>query len=84
MAWWRANGPGGAEWAKELHVEEDTADLREVRECTYAGRPLGEDPFVREVGESCGRHWVRGRPRKAAAVCTGAGQGTLFEDGGVA
>lgn len=84
MAWWRANGPNGAQWAKELRVEEDTADLREVRECTYAGRPLGEDRFVREVAESYGRHWARGRPRKAAAVYAGAGQGTLFEDDDVA
>ena len=31
--------------------------------CTCAGRPFGDEEFVRAISEQFGRHWAHGRPR---------------------
>jgi len=47
--WERA---GGAEtWAEMLGAEMTEEDVRELRKCTYSGRPFGEESFVAEMGE---------------------------------
>jgi len=39
-----------------------------LRRCTYAGRPFGDEEFVKGLSEQFDRHWVRGRPRKEPAA----------------
>jgi REP-associated tyrosine transposase len=81
LAWWRREAP--PHWSEILRageVEETTATLRR---CTYAGRPFGDESFVKEMGERFGRQWTRGRPKKtrkaiAASADEAADQFALF------
>ena len=61
LEWWRREQPRN--WEKMLQGEETQAEAI-LRTCTYAGKPFGEDCFVRELGEKFGRYWQQGRPRK--------------------
>src|ERR1017187_2125506 len=40
----------------------------QLRVCTYAERPFGDDDFVAEMAERFGRHWIRGRPSKRSTL----------------
>lgn len=67
MEWWRREQPRN--WEALLQGEESQAEFV-LRACTYAGKPFGEERFVREIGERFGRYWDRGRPRKAVKAAT--------------
>jgi putative transposase len=66
LEWWRREYDG-VDWAESLGGQ-DLERSAELRRCTYAGRPFGDDGFVKAVSEQFGRHWVRGRPRKEPAI----------------
>jgi hypothetical protein len=61
MGWWKRERPRN--WEAMLRGEDKQAEAV-LRSCTYAGKPFGEEGFVREIGEKFGRYWDRGRPRK--------------------
>jgi putative transposase len=55
--WSRA---GGRETWAELHGREISPDLvNQLRKCTYAGRPFGEDAFLEQMEERFQRRWRR-------------------------
>jgi hypothetical protein len=65
---------GGAErWEALLGEGEDPGSLRSLRRCTYAGRPFGEEAFLRAMEQRFHRQWRRGSfadalfPQKTAA-----------------
>jgi putative transposase len=81
LEWWRRES-GGVDWGRTLSGpgHEQSASLRR---CTYAGRPFGDEEFVKGLSEQFGRHWVRGRPRKepvAAAAAIDTRQLALFAE----
>ena len=44
---------GGADAWRRLHGRPDRVqEVRLLRRCTYAGRPFGEEEFVREIGRA--------------------------------
>jgi putative transposase len=57
---------GGQEgWRNLLETPPDIRKERDLRRCTYSGRPLGDGDFVGKMEEHFGRQWrSRGRPRK--------------------
>jgi putative transposase len=58
MAFWEKAG-GRDVWI-ELHGREvDPEQWNELRKCTYAGRPFGEESFVEEMEERFQRRWRR-------------------------
>ena len=62
----------------------DPEQSASLRRCTYAGRPFGNEEFVKGLSEQFGRHWVRGRPRKepaAAPAAMNSSQSALFAEG---
>src|SRR5262245_11851843 len=61
MEWWRRERP--KDWSELLDGEETQA-ASDLRGCTYAGKPFGEESFVSEMAERFGRYWNRGRPKK--------------------
>jgi len=58
MEFWRKAG-GKAAWidlhARELRPEQ----LQDLRRCTYAGRPFGEESFIEELEARFQRKWPR-------------------------
>jgi putative transposase len=44
------------------HTSEDSDT--DLRRCTYAGRPYGDEGFVQRMSERFGRYWQRGRSRR--------------------
>jgi putative transposase len=80
LDWWQREYDG-MEWRQVLSGpgDERTAPLTR---CTYAGRPFGDEEFVRGLSERFGRHWERGRPRKERAAATDARQLALFGEQG--
>ena len=78
--WWCRESQG-MDWPSILDEEGDQA-VTAIRRCTYAGRPFGDDDFVKTLGERFDRHWTRGRPRKQVAALPpeqeSMGQFTLF------
>jgi hypothetical protein len=69
MRWWETSA--AAEWS-QLLGSEDAVATAELRASTYAGRPFGDEVFVKEIGTQFGRGWTRGRPRKNGAAETSA------------
>jgi hypothetical protein len=53
------------DWDQVLQKEGEAATS--LPSCTYAGRPFGDEAFVKEVGDRFGRTWIRGRPPKKPA-----------------
>jgi putative transposase len=80
LEWWRREYDGG-DWAEALGGQ-DVEQRAELRRCTYAGRPYGDEEFVKAISQQFGRHWVRGRPRKAPAIsaASSGSQLALFEE----
>jgi putative transposase len=79
LEWWRRESDG-VDWGGALSGP-DPEQSASLRRCTYAGRPFGDEEFVKGLAEQFGRHWVRGRPRKepaAAPVETTTSQLALF------
>jgi putative transposase len=70
MRWWETSA-AAAEWS-QLLGSEDAVATAELRASTYAGRPFGDEVFVKEIGTRFGRGWTRGRPRKNGAAETSA------------
>ena len=71
--WWHRNGR--IAWRDELHAkaasQERPADheaIVQLRACTFAERPFGDDDFVAEMAERFGRRWTRGRPSKKSTL----------------
>jgi len=62
LAWWLRESDG-VDWGETLGGP-DPEQSASLRRCTYAGRPFGDEAFVKGLAEQFGRHWVRGRPRK--------------------
>ena len=78
MDWWRTEYDGVA-WRQVLcGPEGDESTI--LRRCTYAGRPFGDEIFVRAVSERYGRSWQRGRPKKERALAADGAQFALFEE----
>jgi putative transposase len=70
MEWWRREYDG-MDWEQTLGgSDRDQSAL--LRRCTYAGRPFGDEEFVKAISEQFGRHWVRGRPKKERAAVPAA------------
>ena len=74
MDWWRSTGRGA--WRDTLHRQAAAYEQRseahdslvQLRACTYAERPFGDDDFVAEMAERFRRHWIRGRPSKRSML----------------
>lgn len=72
MEWWRR--AGRSDWREVLNRQEAETDpaphdsIVQLRACTYAERPFGDEAFVDEMAEHFGRHWTRGRPSKRPTV----------------
>jgi putative transposase len=67
---WREAG-GAQNWRSLLASgEEDYREIREIRACTFSGKPYGSDQFVREMEQRFQRHWRPvGRPKAVSASC---------------
>ncbi len=64
LEWWRREAR--TDWNQALNAAEwDLASAH--RQCTYSGRPFGNESFVNEMAERFGRRWIRGRPKKEEA-----------------
>jgi putative transposase len=64
LGFWRRAG-GAAAWA-ELHGHPENAkEVHDLRKCTYAGRPFGNEEFVRTMEQRFQRKWLR--PEKKPA-----------------
>jgi putative transposase len=61
MEWWRREAL--SDWAAHLAAGDEVAEVA-LRQCTYAGRPYGEEAFAEGIAKRFGRYWQRGRPRK--------------------
>lgn len=58
LKFWREEG--GVERWRELHDQpDDPNQVQLLKRCTYAGRPFGEESFVREIEERFRRRWRR-------------------------
>jgi hypothetical protein len=64
LDWWRREGPKN--WSERLAGAQEQEESN-LRSCTYAGKPFGEESFVSEMAERFGRYWNRGRPRKKSS-----------------
>jgi len=58
MEFWELAG-GAQTWVEMLGAEVTEEDVRELRKCTYSGRPFGEESFVVEMEERFHRKWRR-------------------------
>jgi putative transposase len=71
LAFWREQG--GAERWSLLHGQPGEADqIRLLRRCTYAGRPLGEEEFVEQMENKFHRSWRRWGFEAGGEQATGA------------
>ena len=55
MEWWRREAP--PEWYQILNHQSPPESDSALRACTYAGRPFGDDSFLREMSIKFGRKW---------------------------
>jgi len=64
----------GAEgWAELLANDEELLELQLLRRCTYAGRPFGEEAFVKRIEKKLNRKWRRWRFEKEMMGAGAAG-----------
>jgi hypothetical protein len=73
MDWWRRSAT--TRWRETLRrkaAEADHPDRQDspvnLRACTYAERPFGDEAFVDEMAERFRRRWRRGRPSKRSSL----------------
>jgi len=81
LEWWGRES-GGVDWGRTLSGP-GREPSESLKRCTYAGRPFGDEEFVRGISEQFGRHWVRGRPKKERATvpaATNTSQLALFAE----
>jgi putative transposase len=79
MEWWQREAH--ADWEGFLQSRPHLPD-DQLRAATYAGKPFGNEEFLRDMAEQFDRHWTRGRPKRKRAVPTelgSAAQFSLFE-----
>jgi putative transposase len=74
LDFWRREG-GAERWGSLLATPEEMVSLRLLRRCTYAGRPFGDEAFLKEMEQQFQRSWRRWRFEQAAAPGTGAAAG---------
>ena len=73
LDFWRQDG-GVERWSSLLATPEEMVSLRLLRRCTYAGRPFGDEEFIKALEERFDRTWRRwkfeniGMPATAAAT----------------
>ena len=82
LGWWRRESDG-VDWGQTLSGP-DLEQSASLRRCTYAGRPFGDEAFVKGLSEQFDRHWARGRPRKepvTAPAPINTNQMALFAEG---
>jgi hypothetical protein len=80
MRWWH-HVTHNIDWAEKLAAEGSDSGSA-LQRCTYAGRPFGDEVFLKEMSQRFGRYWVRGRPPKqpmAAHVDEPNTQSSFFE-----
>jgi putative transposase len=58
LDFWRQEG-GAERWAALLATPEQMLILRLLRRCTYAGRPFGDEAFLKEMEQKFQRTWRR-------------------------
>jgi len=56
--YWKDQG-GTQGWADVLLSREEAVELSLLRRCTYAGRPFGEEEFVKGIESKLDRKWRR-------------------------
>jgi putative transposase len=67
------------DWEGWLGVRQDSAEIQFIRDCTAAGRPCGDDVFVKQIEEATRRALTRRRPGpKPKAIADQTGQFELF------
>jgi len=67
LRFWEQAG-GVDTWAEMFAAPWGEARVAELRRCTYAGRPFGEEVFVEAMEERFARKWRRGRGRAASEI----------------
>lgn len=73
LEFWRQEG-GAERWGWMLATPEEMVSLRLLRRCTYAGRPFGDEAFLKEMEQRFQRTWRRwsfeqvGAPGAASAA----------------
>jgi len=58
LDFWRVCG-GAEAWVAMHGAPEAEEEIKRLRNCTYAGRPFGEESFVTAMEERFGRKWRR-------------------------
>ena len=53
---------------RRLGIDQEQSEQHELRACTYAERPFGDETFVHEIAHPIGCHWKRGRPSKKSTL----------------
>ena len=58
LDFWNRAG-GAATWREMFAAPVADQELDRLRQCTYAGRPLGDEEFLQKMEEEFGRSWRR-------------------------
>jgi putative transposase len=75
MDWWRRSNR--RDWREVLnrkppqttnHQPQEDDSVVQLRACTYAERPFGDEWFQVEIAQQLGCHWQRGRPSKMSTL----------------
>jgi hypothetical protein len=70
MEWWRQ--ARRTDWREVLNrkvgADEELSAQHELRACTFAERPFGDEVFIDEIAHSAGCHWKRGRSSKRSTL----------------
>jgi hypothetical protein len=68
--WWR--NTGRTDWRavlnRRLGIDQEQSEQHQLRACTYAERPFGDETFVHEIAHQIGCHWKRGRSSKKSTL----------------
>lgn len=67
LRFWERAG-GAPFWAELLGAAGSEAEMVELRECTYAGRPYGSQEFVEQMEARFQRRWLRKSQKSATAA----------------
>ncbi|MFM2123920.1 MAG: hypothetical protein RL328_371, partial [Acidobacteriota bacterium] len=52
---------------RQMHDSAESEEqVRDLRKCTYAGRPFGDQTFLEEVEARFGRKWRRAKQERTA------------------
>ena len=67
LDFWEKAG-GTATWSEMFAADAAALRVREFRQCTYSGRPFGDEAFVKEMEERFNRRWRRDKAGAATAM----------------